>query len=239
MVRLDQERGVRGKAPRGQKVRPEKERIANFRWFDKLLAGSSLPFSKESILAMHKAGIHTVISFLEPHEEIMPHAEKLEVARKLGINLISIPIPNMGPPTTAQFKKFLRIMRAADKTNRKVLVHCLMGVGRTGAMAAGYLIAERGLPLPDAFRIIRTGMQKAHYDALLADPKTHAKLMKGPHSLKDVLKQMPLKFPESLEQEEFLEKTEKNYRRARLSRQQLRALYLRQHKRPTRRGKRR
>jgi protein-tyrosine phosphatase len=68
-------------------------------------------------------------------------AEDLEVDRAgieaLGMKLVRIPMRDGQAPTDEQVQKFLTVMKNADG---RVYVHCGAGVGRTGTMAASYLV---------------------------------------------------------------------------------------------------
>jgi protein-tyrosine phosphatase len=68
-------------------------------------------------------------------------AEDLEVDRAgieaLGMKLVRIPMRDGQAPTDEQVQKFMSVMKNADG---RVYVHCGAGVGRTGTMAASYLV---------------------------------------------------------------------------------------------------
>ena len=68
-------------------------------------------------------------------------AEDLEVDRAgikaLGMKLVRIPMRDGQAPSDEQVQKFLTVMK---NSNGRVYVHCGAGVGRTGTMAASYLV---------------------------------------------------------------------------------------------------
>lgn len=68
-------------------------------------------------------------------------AEDLEVDRAgieaLGMKLVRIPMRDGQAPSDEQVQKFMSVMKDA---NGRVYVHCGAGVGRTGTMAASYLV---------------------------------------------------------------------------------------------------
>ena len=68
-------------------------------------------------------------------------AEDLEVDRAgieaLGMKLVRIPMRDGQAPSDEQVQKFMSVMKNADG---RVYVHCGAGVGRTGTMAASYLV---------------------------------------------------------------------------------------------------
>jgi len=55
--------------------------------------------------------------------------------RRLGIDLVRIPVRDGQSPSDKQVDRFLR---AVEGSSGRVLVHCGAGVGRTGAMVAAY-----------------------------------------------------------------------------------------------------
>jgi protein tyrosine phosphatase (PTP) superfamily phosphohydrolase (DUF442 family) len=74
--------------------------------------------------------------------------ERAEV-EKLGMQYVSIPW-HCAYPKDRQVAEFLRVVRAnADK---KIFVHCRLGVDRTGLMIASYRMAEQGWTAARAHR---------------------------------------------------------------------------------------
>jgi protein-tyrosine phosphatase len=99
---------------------------------DKVIRGSA-PSSAESYVAMAGRGITTIVDLRAEHGLNPP----TQLLAALGIQRISIPIRDGQTPTPAQVSQFVAIVANAPG---KVFVHCGAGVGRTGAMAAAYLV---------------------------------------------------------------------------------------------------
>lgn len=82
-------------------------------------------------------GVRTIVDLrAEEHlEDISPWLTSL------GVTLVRIPIRDGQAPTQAQVDRFRDAVRSSPGT---VFVHCGAGIGRTGVMAATYLVEERG-----------------------------------------------------------------------------------------------
>ena len=64
-------------------------------------------------------------------------ASQLAAPRRAGLDVVRLPIRDGQTPTSGQVRRFLDVVRTAQGP---VFVHCGAGVGRTGAMAAAYLV---------------------------------------------------------------------------------------------------
>ncbi|MET9733679.1 dual specificity protein phosphatase family protein [Streptomyces sp. NPDC006458] len=113
---------------------PVVQGVSNFRPVDSdghLWRGAAP--SPEGYRGLAATGVTTVVDL---------RAEDLSAAQvaspeKAGLELVRMPIRDGQTPTQAQVREFLDIV---SSTSGKVYVHCGAGVGRTGAMAAAYLV---------------------------------------------------------------------------------------------------
>jgi protein-tyrosine phosphatase len=70
-----------------------------------------------------------------------------ELARKLGVDFINLPMPGDGFGQEAQFREVLKA--CDDPSRRPVLVHCARGTCRTGAAVALYRYERDGWTVDD------------------------------------------------------------------------------------------
>lgn len=95
-----------------------------FAFMNDQIFGGSLPKNDEDIQAIIAKGIDVVISFEVPSISI----------EDANIEHIPLFIKDFGIPSEEQVKKFLSIIKERLNQNKKILVHCYAGCGRTGLM---------------------------------------------------------------------------------------------------------
>ena len=106
--------------------------------------------------AWREAGIDLVVSLLEPEEEAQLVLEgEAAAAAASGIDFRPFPIPDRGVPTSRESVAELAtdIVDALD-LGKNVAVHCRQGIGRSGMIVSGVLVAA-GQDLATALRTIK------------------------------------------------------------------------------------
>jgi hypothetical protein len=101
----------------------------------------------DDLLLLDAVGIRAVVGMLNiPVDSV--------IYRSAGFAHHLMPIPDGGIPTREQFAEFVRFVRDQLAVGHATAVHCAAGLGRTGTVLAGYLIAG-GVPLETAINRIR------------------------------------------------------------------------------------
>lgn len=77
-------------------------------------------------------------------------AEEEDLARRVGMSYVQIPMTTHVGPTVAQVVEFLRVV--TDPAKQPIYVHCVGGRHRTGVMTAIYRMTQDGWSGADAFR---------------------------------------------------------------------------------------
>jgi protein tyrosine/serine phosphatase len=93
---------------------------------------------------VNREGIRTVVNFQIPSPVV--NAER-ELARRLGINFLNLPMPGDGFGREDQFREVLKA--CDDPERRPVLVHCARGTCRTGAAVALFRFEREGWTIDD------------------------------------------------------------------------------------------
>jgi atypical dual specificity phosphatase len=144
--------------------------MRGFYWvIDGLLAGCPRPGgrearghpcgSKKAGLAEEGDRLDDALTWLEAHGvgAILSMTETplaAEILAKHPLTVRHLPVPDMTPPTTGQLRCALEFIDEQHALGKAVVVHCLMGQGRTGTVLAAYLI-RGGASAAEALRTVR------------------------------------------------------------------------------------
>lgn len=144
-----------------QPAAPAVQGIKNFRAVDAKLFRGAAP-GREGYESLAAAGVTTIVD-LRAEENLEIDVALLE---RLGIRRVALPIRDGQAPTTGEVERFLAVV---DQADGKVFVHCGAGVGRTGAMAASYLVATGMKPSEALMRNLAVGPPSLEQVAYAAD----------------------------------------------------------------------
>lgn len=95
---------------------------------------------QEGIEYLHnQLGVKTIVSLRDGSYN--QNKEDAEIAKKLGVNHVEIPMDSRKEPTEEQVQTFFNVM---EKYPKPVYIHCYRGKDRTGYMCARYRMKYNG-----------------------------------------------------------------------------------------------
>ena len=99
---------------------------------------------EDEVDGWRRAGLDVIVSLLEGDETAQfDLGREHEIAESKGVQFISFPIPDRGvPPSTGAAMALLSGLFEALDQGKNVAVHCRQGIGRSGLVAAGLLVAS-------------------------------------------------------------------------------------------------
>lgn len=119
---------------------PENMTAYHLQWITEQLAVGPAPLSYDDLAVIRNAGITAIVNL---GSEM---AELTAIERESGFEVFFLPVEDDAAPDAAELETALQWLDEALYLDKKVLVHCRFGKGRTGTFIAGYLI-RRGFGL--------------------------------------------------------------------------------------------
>jgi protein tyrosine phosphatase (PTP) superfamily phosphohydrolase (DUF442 family) len=110
--------------------------IHNFVAVDATLWRGGAP-GAEGYRALAAAGVVTIVDLRAEDDLDVPR----DLLDELGLSLVAIPVRDGQAPSPTQVERFLA---AVGASTGPVYLHCGAGVGRTGTMAAAYVVSRGG-----------------------------------------------------------------------------------------------
>jgi atypical dual specificity phosphatase len=116
-------------------------------------------------------GVRTLVSLTETPPDA-------GVLAAYGIAEVHIPVRDFTAPTLEQMIEFVDVVRISAARGEPVGVHCTAGLGRSGTMAAAYLVA-RGASATEAIATVRRhrpgSIETEAQEAAVSRYETHLK----------------------------------------------------------------
>lgn len=117
-------------------------------WITSQLAAGYAPMSYEELDSIRQQGIDAIVNLCGEFTDLH------EIEEKAGFEVYYLGIPDETAPSMGQLEDALAWLDEAIYLNKKVLVHCRHGHGRTGTFISAYLV-RRGHGLKNAEKILK------------------------------------------------------------------------------------
>lgn len=123
-------------------------------WIDDRLAVTPMPFEDElEDLAQTFNAVAVLVEEWELNYD-------LETWDSFGVHVKHLPIPDFGTPGIDELRELIEWIKEEADNGNTVLVHCVGGIGRSGMVAAAYLIAN-GFEVDSAVKQVKARVRGA------------------------------------------------------------------------------
>ena len=133
--------------PRADRTAPAKWE-PNFHWLtDSIAVGGCFPMERTAELA----DMHAVGAIVDLREE---DCDDEAMLARHGIAFLHLPTPDLHPATIDRLEVGVEFVRGHVAQDRRVLIHCQHGIGRSALLALCVLV-DQGLAPLDALRLAK------------------------------------------------------------------------------------
>lgn len=109
-------------------------------------------------LSRLRLGRIDLVACLLEEEEMERYGETLasrrEAIQTAGMDFHSTQVEDFEPPSRPQLEELLSVIQGAASAGRRVLIHCVAGLGRAGTVAA-CLLVDQGMQPEHAISLVR------------------------------------------------------------------------------------
>jgi predicted protein tyrosine phosphatase len=99
--------------------------------------------TRKKVQSLIHSGIDCIVDLTQPGDSFFPYAKTLAQEAAdfgLAVERVNFPIPDYDIPTVQLMQKVLDHIDARLNEGKRVYVHCIGGIGRTGTAVACYLV---------------------------------------------------------------------------------------------------
>lgn len=123
-------------------------------WMDNKLAVTPMPLEEE--LEDLARTFNAVVVLVEDWEL----SYDIQVWNTFGVNVKHLPIPDFGTPSLDDLRELIEWIKTETEDGNAIVVHCVGGIGRSGMVAAAYLISK-GLDVTEAIEHVKARVRGA------------------------------------------------------------------------------